>query len=86
MQSGWAGSQLAGNDLDVLGGGCDLDRLASGRLDIIWTGSPSGGRDLDWLALECRKPIEPDILSAGWIQSGWVRLAGHDLGALIWTC
>jgi len=41
QQSGWAGSQLAGNDLDALAG-CDLDGLAPGWLDMIWTGWPSG--------------------------------------------
>jgi hypothetical protein len=56
MQSGWAGSRLAGHDLDTMWvgclstsgnnvdvlAGCDLDRLAVGRLDMLWTSSPSG--------------------------------------------
>ena len=68
--------------IDALAG-CDLDGLASGWLDMIWTGS--GGRDLDRLALECLEPIETGFLSTGSIHFGRVRLAGHDLGGLIWT-
>jgi len=40
------------------------------------------GRDLDRLALECLGPIETGLLSTGWIQFGWVRLAGRDLDGL----
>jgi len=65
--------------------GCDLDGLASGWVDLIWTGSPTGGRDLDRLALECVEPIKTGFFSTGWIHFGRVRQAGHDLGGLIST-
>jgi len=64
--------------------GCDLDGLAPGWLDMIWTGLPVVGRDLDRLAVECLEPIETGLLSTGWIQFGRIRLAGRDLD-VIWT-
>jgi len=41
------------------------------------------GCDLDRMALECLEQIETSLLSTGWIQFGWVRLARRDLDGLI---
>jgi len=75
MQSGWAGSQLAGNDLDMLVG-CDLGGLASGWLDMIWTGLPSGSWMRSGQAGSRMSGADRDGLALYWLDTIWMGSAG----------
>jgi hypothetical protein len=87
MQSGWAGPQLAGNDLDTLAG-CDLDGLAASCLDMNWMGSPSRS----WMQAGFQMPgADQDGLAFYWVDTigmgmvGWMW-SGCDLDWLPCQC
>jgi hypothetical protein len=56
--------------------GCDLDGLAPGWLDMIWTGSPSGSWTRSGQAASRMSGTDRDGLALYWLDTIWTGSAG----------